>query len=417
MSEEPGAGPPPETTPEAAPETAPPTPPETAPDAPVDAATAAAPVDAATAAGEPTTAIPTPVEPIGAAAPPPPTSPVVGSTGGASGGRNAMVIGAVIVAAAIIVGALVISQGGGTSPSPSAAPSVAPTEAATAAPTATPEPTPTPAPTPTPNACAPENLATLSAGTLTLGADNPAYPPYFEISDPVTPPWELGDPTNGKGFEGAVAYAVADKLGFAKEKVSWTVVPFNNSFAPGAKPFDFYITQVSWTPERATAVDLSDGYYFVNQSIVAMNGSPLIGVTSIAALAQYKFGAQVGTTSYDTIVETIKPTQEPAVFDTNDAAIQALQNGQIDGIVVDLPTAFYVTAAQIVDADFNPLAAIVGQFPAPAEGEFFSLVLAKDGPLTVCVNQAIAALKADGSLEAITKEWLADKANAPVFTP
>jgi polar amino acid transport system substrate-binding protein len=386
-----------------APDTAPVTAPET-------------PVEAATAAADPTTAIPTPVEPVGAAAPPPPTSPVAGSTGGTSGGRNALIIGAVIVAAAIIVGALVVAQGG-TSPSPSAAPSVAPTEAATAAPTATPEPTPTPAPTPTPNACAPENLATLSAGTLTLGADNPAYPPYFETSDPVTPPWELGDPTNGKGFEGAVAYAVADKLGFAKEKVSWTVVPFNNSFAPGAKPFDFYITQVSWTPERATAVDLSDGYYFVNQSIVAMNGSPLIGVTSIAALAQYKFGAQVGTTSYDTIVETIKPTQEPAVFDSNDAAIQALQNGQIDGIVVDLPTAFYVTAAQIVDADFNPLAAIVGQFPAPAEGEFFSLVLAKDGPLTVCVNQAIAALKADGSLEAITKEWLADKANAPVFTP
>ena len=408
MSEEPGAGPPtPDLPPEAPPEMAPDTAPVTAPETPIEAATAAA---------DPTTAIPTPVEPVGAAAPPPPTSPVAGSTGGTSGGRNALIIGAVIVAAAIIVGALVISQGG-TSPSPSAAPSVAPTEAATAAPTATPEPTPTPAPTPTPNACAQENLATLSAGTLTLGADNPAYPPYFETSDPVTPPWELGDPTNGKGFEGAVAYAVADKLGFAKEKVSWTVVPFNNSFAPGAKPFDFYITQVSWTPERATAVDLSDGYYFVNQSIVAMNGSPLIGVTSIAALAQYKFGAQVGTTSYDTIVETIKPTQEPAVFDSNDAAIQALQNGQIDGIVVDLPTAFYVTAAQIVDADFNPLAAIVGQFPAPAEGEFFSLVLAKDGPLTVCVNQAIAALKADGSLEAITKEWLADKANAPVFTP
>ncbi len=340
--------------------------------------------------------------------------PVDGSTGGTGGGRNALIIGAVIVAAAIVVGALVIGQNlGSSSSSPSAAPSVAPTEAATAAPSAT----PTPAPTPTPNACAPENLPTLAAGTLTLGADNPAYPPYFEISDPVTPPWELGDPTNGKGFESAVAYAVADTLGFAKEKVSWTVVPFSNSFAPGAKPFDFYITQVSWTPERATAVDLSDGYYFVNQSIVAMKGSPLIGVTSIAALAPYKFGAQVGTTSYDTIVETIKPTQDPAVFDTNDAAIQALQNGQIDGLVVDLPTAFYVTAAQIVDADFNPLAAIVGQFPAPAEGEFFSLVLAKDNPLTACVNQAIAALKADGTLESITKEWLADKANAPVFGP
>jgi polar amino acid transport system substrate-binding protein len=385
------------------------TPPDTAPTAPVASEPAA--TDA-------TTAIPTPAATAAAAAPPPaaPTAPVAGSTGGTGGGRNALIIGAVIVAAAIVVGALVIGQNLGSS-SPSPAPSVSPTEEATAAPTATAEPTPTPAPTPTPNACAPENLATLAAGTLTLGADNPAYPPYFEISDPVTPPWELGDPTNGKGFEGAVAYAVADKLGFAKEQVAWTVVPFNNSFAPGAKPFDFYITQVSWTPERAEAVDLSDGYYFVNQSIVAMNGSPLIGVTSIAALAPYKFGAQVGTTSYDTIVEVIKPTQDPAVFSSNDDAIQALQNGQIDGLVVDLPTAFYVTAAQIVDADFNPLAAIVGQFPAPAEGEFFSLVLAKDSPLTACVNQAIAALKDDGTLESITQEWLADKANAPVFGP
>jgi polar amino acid transport system substrate-binding protein len=415
MSEEPGALPPaPDLPPEAVPEAVPEAAPEAASEIPVEVV-AAAPV-AAAAAADPTTAIPAAGAPADAAVPPPPTAPVDGSTGGTGGGRNALVIGAVIVAAAIIVGALVVAQGG-TSPSPSAAPSVAPTESATAAPTATPEPTPTPAPTPTPNACAPENLATLAAGTLTLGADNPAYPPYFEISDPVTPPWELGDPTNGKGFEGAVAYAVADKLGFAKEQVTWTVVPFNNSFAPGPKPFDFYITQVSWTEERATAVDLSDGYYFVNQAVVAMNGSPLIGVTSIAGLAPFKFGAQVGTTSYDTIVEVIKPTQEPAVFDTNDAAIQALQNGQIDGLVVDLPTAFYVTAAQIVDADFNPLAAIVGQFPPPAEGEFFSLVLAKDGPLTACVNQAIGALKADGTLEAITKEWLADKANAPVFTP
>jgi len=410
MSEQPGAGvPPPDLPPETAPEMPEATPPDTAPTAPVASEPAA--TDA-------TTAIPTPAATAAAAAPPPaaPTAPVAGSTGGTGGGRNALIIGAVIVAAAIVVGALVIGQNLGSS-SPSPAPSVSPTGEATAAPTATAEPTPTPAPTPTPNACAPENLATLAAGTLTLGADNPAYPPYFEISDPVTPPWELGDPTNGKGFEGAVAYAVADKLGFAKEQVAWTVVPFNNSFAPGAKPFDFYITQVSWTPERAEAVDLSDGYYFVNQSIVAMNGSPLIGVTSIAALAPYKFGAQVGTTSYDTIVEVIKPTQDPAVFSSNDDAIQALQNGQIDGLVVDLPTAFYVTAAQIVDADFNPLAAIVGQFPAPAEGEFFSLVLAKDSPLTACVNQAIAALKDDGTLESITQEWLADKANAPVFGP
>ncbi len=306
-------------------------------------------------------------------------------------------------AALALTGAVLAACSSGASPTP----------APTAAPTAAPTPVPTEAPTPTatPNACAPENLATLTAGTLTIGADNPAYPPYFEIGDPATPPWELGDPTNGKGFEAAVAYAVAARLGFAKDAVAWTVVPFNNSFAPGPKTFDFYITQVSYKPERATAVDLSDGYYFVNQAVVALKDSPIAAAKTIGELAKYRFGAQVGTTSYDTIVNTIRPTAEPSVFDTNDAAIEALKNKQIDGLVVDLPTAFFVTAVQVEGG------VIVGQFPAPAEGEHFSLVLAKASPLTACVNQAIAALKADGTLEAITTEWLADKANAPVFTP
>jgi polar amino acid transport system substrate-binding protein len=312
-------------------------------------------------------------------------------------------------AALALAGAVLAACSGGATPTPVPTPtpaaSVAPSEA------------PSEAPTATPNACAPESIQTLTAGTLTIGTDNPAYPPYFEISDPATPPWELGDPTNGKGFESAVAYAIAEQLGFSKEKVAWTVVPFTNSYAPGPKTFDFYLAQVSWKIERAQQADLSRGYYAVNQSVVAMKGSPLEGAKTITALAQYKFGAMVGTTSYDTIVNVIKPTQEPLVFDTNDAAIQALQNKQIDGLVVDLPTAFYMTAAQIVDKDFNPLASIVGQFPAPEEGEFFTFVLARNSTLTPCVNQALDALKADGTLEAITKEWLSDKANAPVFTP
>ena len=312
-------------------------------------------------------------------------------------------------AALALAGAVLAACSGGATPTPVPTP----TPAATAAPSEA----PSEAPTATPNACAPGSLTTLAGGTLTIGTDNPAYPPYFEISDPATPPWELGDPTNGKGFESAVAYAMAEQLGFAKEKVAWTVVPFTNSYAPGPKTFDFYLAQVSWKIERAQSVDLSRGYYAVNQSVVAMKGSPLEGTTSIADLAQYKFGAMVGTTSYDTIVNVIKPTQEPSVYDSNDAAVEALKNKQIDGLVVDLPTAFYVTAAQIVDADFNPLASIVGQFPAPEEGEFFSLVLPRNSTLTPCVNQALDALKADGTLEAITKEWLSDKANAPVFTP
>ena len=188
---------------------------------------------------------------------------------------------------------------------------------------------------------------------------------------------------------------------------------------PWAKPFDFYLAQVSYTPERATAVDLSDGYYFVAQSVVALTANPLAKVTTISGLKSFKFGAQVGTTAYDTIKNTIQPTTSISVYNDNDAAVKALQAKQIDGLVVDLPTAFYVTAAQIVDAKGNPLASIVGQFPVQAgpDAEHFSLVLAKGSPLTSCVNQAIGALKSDGSLDQITKTWLSDKANAPVFQP
>jgi polar amino acid transport system substrate-binding protein len=286
-----------------------------------------------------------------------------------------------------------------------AAPTAAVTAAATAAPTADP--------------CAKDSLKTLTPGTLTIGTDNPAYPPYFQppASGDATKPWELGDPTNAQGFEAAVAYAVAEKLGFATAYVKWTVVPFADSYKPGAKNFDFYLAQVSYSADRATAVDMSDGYYFVNQSIVAMKGSAINDAKTVADLAKYKFGAMQGTTAYDTIQNTIKPTTDAMVYNSNDDAISALKAKQVDAIVVDLPTAFYMTAAQLVDKDWNPLANIVGQFPAAtgADAEHFSLVLAKSSALTTCVNQALAALKADGSLATITKTWLSDKASAPVF--
>ena len=196
-------------------------------------------------------------------------------------------------------------------------------------------------------------------------------------------------------------------------------MPFSNSYAPGKKPFDFYLAQVSYTAERAQSVDLSDGYYFVAQSVVALTGNPLAKVTTVSGLKGYKFGAQVGTTAYDTIKNVIQPTATISVYNDNDAAVKALQAKQIDGLVVDLPTAFYVTAAQIVDAKGNPLASIVGQFPVAAgpNAEHFSLVLSKGSALTSCVNQALGALKSDGTLDQITKTWLSDKANAPVFQP
>ena len=298
------------------------------------------------------------------------------------------------------------STGGGTSPSASAAPIAASTAAASAS------VAPSEAPSASPDACA--NLTTKAAGKLTIGTDNPAYPPYFDIpAAGATKPWELGDPTDGNGFESAFAYALADKLGFAKDAVAWIVVPFDNSFAPGAKPFDIDVNQVSYAADRAQAVDLSDGYYSLNQSIVALKANGLAAAKTMADLKAFKFGAQVGTTSLDTINNVIAPTTAAKVYTTNDDAIAGLKAKQIDGIVVDLPTAFYVTAAQVENS------VIVGQFAPPtgADAEHFSVVLAKDSPLTDCVNGAIAALKSDGTLDAITKEWLSDKASAPVIQP
>ena len=312
------------------------------------------------------------------------------------------------VAATAFVAILVAACSAGASPTPSI--TAAPSE--TTAPSASVATTPSP----TPDACAKDNLTLVNTGKLTVGTDNPAYSPYFLPKDGGnTPPWDTqfsGDPTTGTGFESAVAYAVADKLGFTKDEVSWTAVKFDSSYAPGPKPFDFYLAQVSYKPERAQTADLSDGYFSLNQALVAVGGTPIAAATSIADLASYRFGAQAGTTSYDTIVNLIKPTKEPRVYDSNDAAITALNNKQIDGLVVDLPTAFYVTSAQMENG------VIVGQFaPTGSEQEHFSLVLAKGSPFTACVNGALAAMKADGSLDAVTKEWMSDKANAPVIQP
>ena len=261
--------------------------------------------------------------------------------------------------------------------------------------------------------CTAAEMPTVTPGTFTIGTDNPAYPPYFEIVDSPTDPWELGDPTTGTGFESAFAYALAEELGFDKDTVRWIPVKFDNAYAPGPKDFDVDINQISFTPERAENVDMSDGYYFVNQSVVANKDTPAAEVTTLGALKDMRLGAQVGTTSLATIQDVIQPTVDPSVYDDNTAAIAALDAKQIDAIVVDLPTAFFITSAQMDNG------VIVGQIEQPedADAEYFSAVLPKDSPLTDCVNQAIAALQSDGRLDAITKEWLSDKVNAPVLQP
>ena len=246
--------------------------------------------------------------------------------------------------------------------------------------------------------CAPENLTTIEAGKLTIGTDSPAYPPYFEDEDP----------TNGRGFESAVAYAVAKGLGFTDKNVVWQTVPFNSSYAPGDKTFDFDINQISITPERQKVVDFSDGYYTVNQAVVALNDSPIAKATTIDELRKAKLGAQVGTTSLEFINQVVQPEAEVQVFnDTNDAK-SAMQNGQIDGLVVDLPTAYYITAAEIENSK------IVGQFPAQEGGEQFGLLFAKGNPLVTCVNKVLADLSASGELKQIQDQWLAGT-TAPYF--
>ena len=257
--------------------------------------------------------------------------------------------------------------------------------------------------------CAKDQLDLVSAGKLTIGTDNPAFPPWFDGGTPKGSKWEINDPSKGQGFEGAVAYAVAKKMGFARSEVEWVVVPFDQSFKPGPKSFDFDINQISIKPERAKNVDFSEPYYDVNQALVALKGSTLATAKTMAAVKDAKLGAQIGTTSLTYIQDEIQPSKDPSVYNTNNDVISALKAKQIDGIVVDLPTAFYVTAVQV------PTGTIVGQFPDAGEQEQFGLVLAKDSALTACVNEAVTALRDDGTLDQLQQEWLADKANAPVL--
>ncbi len=246
--------------------------------------------------------------------------------------------------------------------------------------------------------CQADSLETVSDGVLTVGTDKPAYPPYFEDDDP----------TNGEGFESAVAYAIADQLGFTEDQVEWTVVPFNSSYAPGPKDFDFDVNQISITPKRAEAVDFSAPYYEADQAIVALKGSDLADATSLADFQDANIGVQIGTTSLEAVEASIQPSSDPAVFDTSNDVVTALKQEQVDAIVVDVPTAFYLTAVQVPEGE------IVGQFPAPG-GDQWGALLAKDSSLTDCVSAAITELESSGELAEIQKTWIDDKTKAPVL--
>ena len=242
---------------------------------------------------------------------------------------------------------------------------------------------------------------TLEADTLTIGTGNPAYSPWVDNDAPESK----------EGFEAAIAYAVAEELGFADTAVKWVRTGFDEAIQPGVKNFDFNLQQYTITDERKKTVSFSDSYYTTNQAVVALAGSPAIGATTVASMKDVKFGAQAGTTSLDFITNVIKPTTEPYVYDDNAGAKAALEAKQIDAVVVDLPTAFYIAAAELTDAT------VVGQFPASLSTtpDNFGLVFDLNNELVDCVNTALATLKEDGTLAAIEKTWLSDKTNAPVF--
>jgi polar amino acid transport system substrate-binding protein len=258
-------------------------------------------------------------------------------------------------------------------------------------------------PTPSGSAnCDPASLATTTANTLTVGTDKPAYPPYF-VDD---------KPSNGKGFESAVAYAVAKQLGYAPTAVTWKVKHFTNVEAGDVSGVDFVINQFSITAKRAKVVDFSDGYYNVNQAIVAVKGGSGATATSISALKQLKLGAMAATTSLTWINTAVAPTQTPQIYNSNNDAIKALDNKQIDAIVVDLPTAYYVTGDQLTDG------VIVAQAKTGGDtGDKFGLVLEKGSSLKSCVNKALAAIKASGELQSIQDKWLSSVGGAPYLTP
>ncbi|MFD1543974.1 ABC transporter substrate-binding protein [Nonomuraea guangzhouensis] len=247
-------------------------------------------------------------------------------------------------------------------------------------------------------ACTKDQLKLVNAGKLTIGTDKPAFEPWFKDDDP----------SNGQGFESAVAFAVAGELGFDRSEVQWSTVKFDSSFAPGAKQFDFDINEVSITPDRANAVDFSHGYYTVRQAVVAMEGGKFAAAKSLAELKDAKIGVQVGTTSLNAVKEVIKPANDPNVYTDQIDAINALKNKQVDAIVVDLPTAFYVTAAQVEKSK------IVGQFSSTGgTPEEFGLVMEKGSALKPCVDKAVDALKSKGELAKIEQQWLSAAAGAP----
>lgn len=247
------------------------------------------------------------------------------------------------------------------------------------------------------DACA--DITTVKDGTITVATSDPAFPPY--VID--------NKPENGKGFESAVAYAVAEEMGFAEDQVQWTFANFSQLFAPGEKDFDFALNQISITPKREQAVTFSDPYYEASNGVLVLKDSEFADITSLAELQDAKIGVQIGTTALEEVEVQIAPTQEVAVFDDTTQSTQALSNGQIDAIVTDLPTTLYLAAVEVDGT-------VVGQLQAAAAADSWGLVLELDNPLVTCVNQAVDSITESGELLDITNQWMTEYSDAPVLS-
>jgi polar amino acid transport system substrate-binding protein len=245
-------------------------------------------------------------------------------------------------------------------------------------------------------ACQKSTLPLHTPGVLTVATDSPAYPPYFENNKPA----------NGKGFESAVAFAVAKQMGFTPSEVKWVVEPFDSSYAPGPKSFDFDINEISITKPREQAVDFSTPYYTNPQGIIVAANGPYAHASSLAAFKNAKIGVQIGTTSLAAVTAEIKPSNQPDVFNTSNDVVTAFKIHRVDAVVVDLATAFDLTSTNL------PHTTIAGQFQAPG-GDNWGLLLSKGSGLTACVDKAVSALSANGTLTALNKRWIASEASVP----
>ncbi len=240
--------------------------------------------------------------------------------------------------------------------------------------------------------CDTKNPPLYKEGVLTVATDKPAYPPWFE-----------GNPENYSGFEGEVANEVAKRMDLP---IEWVVEPFNKSYAPGSKDYDFDINQITITPERERAVDFSDGYFDNAQGVLTLKGSPFADAKSISDLKDAKFGAQVGTTSLDFINETIQPNEEPKIYDTTNDAKSALESGQIDAIVTDLVTTVFLRDFEIDDS------VVVGQYP---RNEQFGMLFEQGNPLVGCVDQVLGKMKEDGTLKNLEEKYLQQYLSVPTL--